>query len=139
MEIFFNLSIRIHLDPLFTGLHLQNMDGYFFIRIGTFRVVMDVDAFSTKPGTAVICYTQKDPPADNQLWTKEFPEDVNADEIADENADENAFYLVSKLSPTCKITIKVTISLVHFTPTSNTTTYACYLFKVAMNTLCPQF
>lgn len=110
----------------------------FFIRIGTFRVVMDVDAFSTKPGTPVICYTQKDPPADNQLWTKEFPEDVNADEIADENADENAFYLVSKLSPTCKITIKVTISLVHFTPTSNTTTYACYLFKVAMNTLCPQ-
>ena len=80
------------------------MDGCFFIRIGTFRVVMDVDAFSTKPGTPVICYTQKDPPADNQLWTKE-------------DVDENAFYLVSKLSPSCKITIQVTISLVHCTPT----------------------
>ena len=77
---------------------------------------MDVDAFSTEPGTPVICYTQKrcytqkDPPADNQLWTKESAKDVNS--------DENAFYLVSKLNPSCKITIQVTISLVHSTLTA---------------------
>lgn len=94
---------------LFAGLHytvLQNMDGLFFIRIGTSQVVMDVDAFSTKPGTQVICYIQKDPPADNQLWMK-----------GDVEADNNGFYLVSKLDLSCKITIQVTISPVHFTQT----------------------
>lgn len=52
------------------------------------------------------CYIQKHPPADNQLWMKE-----------DVEANNNGFYLVSKLDPSCKITIQVTISPVHFTQT----------------------
>ena len=63
-------------------------------KLGTSHLVMDVNWFSTTPGTQVISYPKKTPPADNQLWMKE-------------DAGENAFYLVSKLSSSCKITIQV--------------------------------
>ena len=63
-------------------------------KLGTSCLVMDVDWFSTTPGTQVISYPKKTPPADNQLWMKE-------------DAGENTFFLVSKLGSSCKITIQV--------------------------------
>ena len=83
---------------LFTGFLciLQKTGDYFFIvsKLGTSHLVMDVDWFSTTPGTQVISYPKKTPPADNQLWMKE-------------DAGENTFFLVSKLGSSCKITIQV--------------------------------
>ena len=55
---------------------------------------MDVAYHHTTPGTQVISYTRKNPPRPNQLWRREF-------------VDDNTFYLVSKLHPSCKVTILV--------------------------------
>lgn len=59
---------------------------------------MDVAYSSTEPGTQVISYTRKNPIKPNQLWKREFTGD-------------DTFYLVSKLSDSCKITIKVINSI----------------------------
>ena len=68
---------------------------WFFImsKLGK-NLVMDVAFCRTTSGTQVISYTKKNHPRPNQLWRKE-------------HVGENAFYLVSKLHPSCKITIKV--------------------------------
>ena len=69
--------------------------GWFFImsKLGN-NLVMDVAFCRTTPGTQVISYTKKSPPRPNQLWRKE-------------HCNNNTFYLVSKLHPSCKISIKV--------------------------------
>ena len=67
-------------------------------------MVMDVEHSNPKPGTPVISYCRNDPDelVHNQLWRKEW-------------ASENTFYLVSKLGPDCKMTIRVIISCsLHF-------------------------
>ena len=78
------------------------LQGWFFImsKLGN-SLVMDVAYNNTNPGTHVISYTKKNPPADNQLWVKE-------------HTAVNTFYLVSKLSSSCKITIKVINICIHF-------------------------
>ena len=77
----------------------QNTDDYFLIKstIGV-EMVMDVKHSNPDPGTRVISYCQNNPELmHNQLWKKEW-------------ASENTFYLVSKLGPDCKMTIRVIIS-----------------------------
>lgn len=66
-------------------------------------MVIDVEHSSPDPGTSVISYFQNDPElVHNQLWRKEWD-------------SENTFYLVSKLGPDCKMTIRVIISCsLHF-------------------------
>ena len=77
---------------------LQKMGTYFFIesKLAEYHMVMNVEKFSSTPGTRVNSYPQKHPAADNQLWMKEL-------------VGETKFHLVSKLSPSCRITIKVSI------------------------------
>ena len=60
-------------------------------------MVMDVQKSETVPGTPILIYPPNPPRLiSNQLWRKEY-------------AGENTFYLVSKLHPSCKLTIQVII------------------------------
>ena len=83
---------------------LQEKGDYFFIisRLGESEVVMDVDKFKMNPGTPIICYPKKHPPANNQLWTKV-------------HGDGNTFYIASKLGSSCKLRIQVIICISLYT------------------------
>ena len=79
------------------SLFITFLQSWFFImsKLGN-NLVMDVAFCRTTPRTQVISYTKKNPPRPNQLWRNEHKKN-----------DKNTFYLVSKLHPSCKITIKV--------------------------------